>query len=152
MQLNLGRNLIKSLPSGLVKLEKLRTLVLSHNLALSNGENYKGFLLIFIDGLPQESWSTLSSLTHLDISFTNIQSLPPGLFNLNSLNKLYFFSLNRNTILSSIPEFFNPSSLMEVNLSGLSIQKFPPALFQLTGLKVLYFFLFFLININRNCG
>ena len=91
------------------------------------------------DGLKSGDFDGLTSLTELDLTATNLSSLPDDIFDdLTSLTHLDFFV----NPLSSLPEgiFDNLTSLTHLNLDFNFIQTIPDNIFDnLTSLKILEF-------------
>ena len=136
-RLNLSFNLLKKLPSDLFKCEKLYELDVSNNRISENFPN---------NGLNQ-----LIHLSVLNLSYNQLQTIPPGLSELKHLKHL---NLSDNLI-QKLPldlgnlatlEFFNVSNckiatvpmslrqmnqLVMLNFSGNDLQKYPPALYNI---------------------
>jgi small GTP-binding protein len=76
-----------------------------------------------------------SGETLLDLRSKRLTTLPPELFQLTSLTKLY---LSNNQLAALPPELFQMKNLTGLDLGGLKLTTLPLELFQLTNLAKLY--------------
>ena len=103
MELNLGTNLIESVPGGVLSQLKLEKLYLYENHLLE---------------VRKEYWEGLDSLVELKINDNKIQDIhPDGLSNLLNVELLHLHNNNLKTLKSNVFGDSHPARL-EVSLSG----------------------------------
>ncbi|RWR72029.1 putative disease resistance protein [Cinnamomum micranthum f. kanehirae] len=97
----------------------LSTLLLQHNSKLK--------------AIPDSFFELMHSLTILDLSHTNIESLPPSLFNLVNLRGLYLMHCHKLKDLPS--QVRDLKGLQVLHLGGTAIKYLPREVGELSGLK-----------------
>ncbi|XP_064169838.1 p53-induced death domain-containing protein 1 [Anguilla rostrata] len=114
----------------LPRLTQLRSLAIrGHCLPDASGDPLPGLL----SSLPP-SLSSLTSLTHLDLSFNRLSSFPACLLSLPLLSSLL---LSHNLLTSLPPSVGELRSLTFLSLLGNQLQAVPPGLGQLEALRTL---------------
>ncbi len=132
--LNLGDNLLQSLPSSIGDFQSLRTLLLSSNKLFSLPESLGNLRSVhelilrknLLKSLPV-SIGNINSLEILDLSYNNLATIPESLAHLSSLQIL---DLRQNQLLSLPESFSHLSTLHILNLTGNKRLKLSPLLRQ----------------------